>query len=185
MTKQEIIDKLDDYLMYVPGDEKLKDIYIGKQINKATTVYVFDKEKLQNIPIEELEQLLKYCKDKKENNKDIVSIGTVPINSKIVMDESKSLDIKGNGREPLAMRGHNGIPIADEEYFKCGEVGVIEDANSVPCCRIEDGLVFSIFREGLMEIFDIKNKGIFKDFKLEIDYNETDDTYIIEIKSKE
>ena len=57
--------------------------------------------------------------------------------------------------------------------------------NIVPCCRIEDGLVFSIFREGLMEIFDIKNKGIFKDFKLEIDYNETDDTYIIEIKSKE
>ena len=32
MTKQEIIDKLDDYLMYVSGDEKLKDIYIEKQI---------------------------------------------------------------------------------------------------------------------------------------------------------
>lgn len=104
MTKQEIIDKLDDYLMYVHGDEKLKDIYIGKQINKVTTVYFFDKEKLQNIPIEELEQLLKYCKDKKENNKDIASIGTAPINSKIVMDESEPLDIKGSeGNEPFCM----------------------------------------------------------------------------------
>lgn len=69
--------------------------------------------------------------------------------------------------------------------FECDEFGIIEDDNSIPCCRIEDGLVFSIFREGLMEIFDIKNKGIFKDFKLEIDYDETDDTYIVEIKSKE
>ncbi len=52
---------------------------------------VFDKEKLQNMPIKELEQLLKYCKDKKENNKDIVFIGTAPINSEIVMDESEPL----------------------------------------------------------------------------------------------
>ena len=96
MTKQEIIDKLNDYLMYVSGDEKLKDIYIEKQINKAITMYVFDKEKLQNMPIKELEQLLKYCKDKKENNKDIVFIGTAPINSEIVMDESEPLVIKGS-----------------------------------------------------------------------------------------
>ena len=96
MTKQEIIDKLDNYLMYVSGDEKLKDIYIEKQINKARTMCVFDKEKLQNMSIKELEQLLKYCKGKKENNKDIVFIGTVPINSEIVMDESEPLVIKGS-----------------------------------------------------------------------------------------
>jgi len=96
MTKQEIIDKLDDYLMYVSGDEKLKDIYIEKQINKARTMCVFDKEKLQNMSIKELEQLLKYCKGKKENNKDIVFIGTAPINSEIVMDESEPLVIKGS-----------------------------------------------------------------------------------------
>ena len=99
MTKQEIIDKLNDYLMYVSGDEKLKDIYIEKQINKARTMCVFDKEKLQNMSIKELEQLLKYCKDKKENNKDIVFIGTAPINSEIVMDESEPLVIKGSEGE--------------------------------------------------------------------------------------
>lgn len=76
MTKQEIIDKLDDYLMYVPGDEEFRDFMIITKYFKKGFAYSWNKDKLNKMSVQELKYLLKQCNDYMDNLKPIVLGGT-------------------------------------------------------------------------------------------------------------